>query len=249
MLIHKLHGSTNWRTKLGFSRPYPIDALVHHENWDSFRPQPPSRRQFLEPHLTADVFIIPPVLVKTSLQEPIVKRIWEHAYKALLRAEHVIFIGYSCPVTDLAANFLFSQTLNLKLGKITIVDSEKVTSQEEQAFKERYRQVIPTLCDDQFDFTGARNWLDKFWPAGRGILSGYNGQEAAKGVLKFLDGETEPQRTVQGLCSKIGAADPTMYAQVVQKLLDDQIIIRNSRENLLLWRSPEDPKYRPPDSF
>ncbi|HEX6726348.1 MAG TPA: hypothetical protein VF078_03265, partial [Nitrospira sp.] len=46
-LIHKLHGSTNWRTKLGFSRPYPIDALVHHENWDSFREQHLSSRQFL----------------------------------------------------------------------------------------------------------------------------------------------------------------------------------------------------------
>jgi hypothetical protein len=211
--------------------------------------QPLSSRQFLEPHLTDDVFIIPPVLVKTSLQEPTVKRIWEHAYKALLEADHVIFIGYSCPATDLAANFLLNQTLHHKQDKITIVDSEKEDASEVEAFRRRYRQIFPMLHNDQFHFTGAIQWLGKFLPVGRGILSRSEGQKAAKHILEFLNGETEPNRSAQGLCSKNGAADPAMYAQVVQKLIDDQIITLDSRKNLLLWRPPEDPKHRPPDSF
>lgn len=249
MLIHKLHGSTNWRTKLGFSRPYPIDAIVHHENWSSFKEQPLSSRQFLEPHLTDDVFIIPPVLVKTALQEPIVKKIWVHAYRTLSEAERVIFIGYSCPVTDLAANFLFSQTLSPKRDKVTVVDREKVDAQEQQEFKERYRQIIPMLHDDQFHFTGARKWLHRFLTVSRGVLSGSQGQKAAKHVLEFLDGETEPSYSSQRLCSKIGAADPNTYEQVIQKLIDDEIIIRDASGNVLLWRRPEDPKFRRLDSF
>jgi hypothetical protein len=140
--------------------------------------------------------------VKTSLQEPIVKRIWEHAYKTLLEADHVLFIGYSCPVTDLASSFLFGQTLSHRWDKITIVDGEKVKSQEQQAFMERYRQIIPMLRDDQFLFIGAKNWLDKFLPTRRGILSGSEGQKAAKHVLKFLDEETEPQHSIHRIVRK-----------------------------------------------
>jgi len=244
-LIHKLHGSINWRTKLGFHRPYPIDALVHHDNWsfsDAFS------SKFIASHLTDDVFVIPPILVKTSLQEPIVKRIWEHARKALIDADRVIFIGYSCPITDLAADFLFAESLKDKRDRISIVDSEKAGTSEVEAFRDRYKRIIPSLNNDQFHFAGAIQWLNEFLPARRDILSRSEGQKAAKNIIQFLRGEKEPNRSAQGLCSKIGSAEPSLYEQVIQKLLNDGIIIRNARGNLLIRERPDDPNFRSPDA-
>jgi hypothetical protein len=75
--VLKLHGSVNWRIALGAQPPYGLDALVHHESWVD----PPTDverivDEHVEHHLEADPFIVPPVLLKSSLAEqPILRRL------------------------------------------------------------------------------------------------------------------------------------------------------------------------------
>ena len=35
----KLHGSLNWRIKVGFMKPYPLGGIVHHEGWGTAQSQ------------------------------------------------------------------------------------------------------------------------------------------------------------------------------------------------------------------
>jgi hypothetical protein len=164
MHLFKLHGSVNWRTKLGSPKPYGIDAVLHDESWYS----PSFIRRSLVPHIQAsldpDPFIVPPVLVKSSLvEEPVLQYVWWQAYRRLTEAERVIFVGYSFPVTDMASRFLFSETL-LRDGRppdIRIVNLAS-TEEEKETVRRNYREVFPQINDDQFDFGGAREWSREF---------------------------------------------------------------------------------------
>ncbi len=80
------------------------------------------------------------------------------AFQRLARAEHVIFIGYSFPITDIAASFLFREALgHLTPSQIQIVNF--ATSDEgKRAVVSAYREVFPELPDEQFDFRGALEW-------------------------------------------------------------------------------------------
>lgn len=109
MYLLKLHGSMNWRIKLGFTKPYPVEAVVHHERWRTPQSDDDPTDQAIESHLTDESFFVPPVLGKSALEEPLLQLIWDKARTALRDADDgVVFVGYSCPVTDLAASFLFS---------------------------------------------------------------------------------------------------------------------------------------------
>ena len=35
LLLLKLHGSINWRARLGYPKPFALDAIVHHHDWGS----------------------------------------------------------------------------------------------------------------------------------------------------------------------------------------------------------------------
>lgn len=87
----KLHGSLNWRIALGAQPPYGLDTIVHHENWvDPPMDLEPLAKEQIEDHLEAEPFIVPPLLVKSSLAEqPILRRIWSFAYRKLAEAEQV----------------------------------------------------------------------------------------------------------------------------------------------------------------
>ncbi len=136
-----------------------IDAIVHHERWfppvELLRADP----EQIESHLEPDPFIVPPVLVKSTLvEQPILKLTWSLAYKELERAEQVIFVGYSFPATDMAASFLFGEALqNLKLSQLKVVNLAS-KELEEQVVRESYRKVFSGLSNDQFDFKGALEW-------------------------------------------------------------------------------------------
>ena len=172
MRLIKLHGSVNWRTKLGSPKPYGLDAVVHDESWYSPLIVDASLVPYIEDHLDAEPFIVPPVLVKSSLvEEPVLQYTWSLAYRKLSEAEQVIFVGYSFPVTDMAARFLFSETLLREpRPDIRVVNAEG----QENAVGQAYRTVFPQIADEQFDFRGAREWLREF-------VAAVSGAEGASG--------------------------------------------------------------------
>lgn len=159
MLLLKLHGSTNWRIRRGYGRPHVIDAVVHHELWLPQHRNMESDQELIELHLEPESFIVPPVMVKSTLvEQPILKLIWSIAYRELERAEKVVFIGYSLPKTDMASSFLFSEALrNIKVSDVQIVNLAFDESQK-KALRETYREVLPGIKNEQFDFRGALDW-------------------------------------------------------------------------------------------
>lgn len=172
MLLLKLHGSVNWRIRLGASSPYAIDSVVHHEDWTPFRAVAAVPFEYvsvrsIDNHLEPEPFIVPPLLVKSELvEQPILRLIWSLAYEKLKKAERVFFLGYSLPITDLAASFLFSEAL-IPLGETSpLIPIQVVNFAEEEAhqniIKETYRKLFPELDDNQFDFRGIREWSREF---------------------------------------------------------------------------------------
>lgn len=158
MHLLKLHGSMNWRIKLGFVRPYPVEAIVHHERWDHRQKGDDPTDQAIESHLTDEPFIVPPVLGKSALEEPFLQRVWGKARTALRNADDgVVFVGYSCPVTDLAASFLFSDTVPSRGLNVTVINKADNPKTEQQV-REVYQKLFPSMQESGFKFIDALEW-------------------------------------------------------------------------------------------
>jgi len=72
-----------------------------------------------------------------------------------------VFVGYSLPRTDLAAQFLFAESLKGKDGEVRVVNLPR--SEKEQAeLKAPYQKIFPRIADGQFFLEDARAWLRKF---------------------------------------------------------------------------------------
>ena len=160
LFLLKLHGSLNWRLKLGAQPSSTMDALVHHEDWSVRPPRAGSiEQERVERHLAPGRFIVPPLLAKTAVAErPILGRLWSLAYQTLGQAERVVFLGYSLPPADVAAAFLFREACgDLRPAQVRVVN---LASSEEARREVRaaYRQVFPDLPDAQFVFQDAREW-------------------------------------------------------------------------------------------
>ena len=160
----KMHGSINWRIALGAQHPYGLDAIVHDETWvDSPMDLEPLAKEQVDDHLEGEPFIVPPILAKSSLvEQPILRRIWSFAYRTLAQADRVIFIGYSLPLTDIAAGFLFRESLVRRPRPEVTVVNHGVDEKSRAALRGSYRNVIPWLADDQFDFRGAMHWSQEW---------------------------------------------------------------------------------------
>ncbi len=165
MLLLKLHGSINWRVPLGYTKPYPLEVVRHHENWFRHYNQSKLDLDVIEPVLEQDPVIIPPVLSKTALvEQPILSFLWSRAFDVLTAARHVVFIGYSLPVTDISAGYLFREGLRHldQRQQITVVDYAKNDEQRLdrlQALRPAYRKVFPEIGDGQFNLAGGRSWV------------------------------------------------------------------------------------------
>ncbi len=155
-LLLKLHGSINWRPKLGNASPAAIDSITHHHEWASGDGRYPQVVDSLEP----EPVMVPPVLSKSGLvEQPVLRPVWSHAFASLETAHEVTFIGYSFPTTDMAARTLFSEALkDLPLDDITVVNLSREDS-EAEATRERYRSVFGDIPDGQFHFNGALEWI------------------------------------------------------------------------------------------
>ena len=159
ILLLKLHGSVNWFIKFGSQAPYLLDSVVHHADWyaDWKHNAALDKNKMLE-HLEKLPFIVPPILAKRgTLNQPILRKVWEEAYRTLRGAESVVFLGYRFPSTDIAASFLFGEALQGKLENIRVV--VKPCPGLEETLKKAYRAALPDLSDKQFFFEDARDWL------------------------------------------------------------------------------------------
>ena len=151
----KLHGSINWRPKLGYASPVAIDSITHHHDWGGISLRHPR----VEGHLEPEPVMVPPVLSKSSLvEQPVLRLVWSHAFDRLATAHEVTFIGYSFPTTDMAARTLFSEALkDLPPEDINVVNLSQEDS-EREAIRRRYRSVIGDIPDERFHFDGALEW-------------------------------------------------------------------------------------------
>ncbi len=167
ILLLKLHGSLNWRLKLGAPASSAVDAVVHHEEWSADPPRPHGiTPEHVERHLAPGRVIAAPLLTTTAVAErPILGRLWTLAYRALAEAERVVFLGYSLPPADLAAAFLFQEACGdlrpAQLQVVTLAPSEALRCGARAA----YRRVFPHLPDAQFVFQDARDWT-RTWSGG-----------------------------------------------------------------------------------
>lgn len=157
MPLLKLHGSINWRPKLGHSDPVPLDAITHHDEWS---PLGGTSLPQVADHLEPQPVIVPPVLSKSSLvEQPVLRLVWSLAFKALESAHEVTFLGYSFPTTDVAARTLFSEALkDLPREDIHIVNLASADS-DIRSTRTAYRSVLGDIPDDQFQFDGALDWI------------------------------------------------------------------------------------------
>jgi hypothetical protein len=159
----KLHGSVNWRPKRGYSQPYAVEAIVHEEPWFTSPPLNEFDRYRVSLHVEADSFIVPPVLMKSSLvEQPILRLLWSLARQTLERAQRVVFVGYSLPITDLAAAYLFRESIGAEC-QIEVVNYVS-TERERSNLLEAYRRVFPRITETEFDFGGALEWSRRTAP-------------------------------------------------------------------------------------
>jgi hypothetical protein len=166
MLLLKLHGSLNWRIPLGYPKPYVIEAIRHHEPWFEHYGHGHDKVDVasLERFLESEPMIIPPVLTKSELNEqPVLRLTWENAISALEKAERVVFLGYSLPITDIAAGFLLREGLDhLPSEAVHVVDfadNDQDRREKRERLLRSYKNVSPTITEEQFEFDGAMDWI------------------------------------------------------------------------------------------
>jgi SIR2-like domain len=161
----KLHGSINWRIPYGHQEPYGADAVRHHERWSRRLIYPRAALEELEIMLEPEPFMVPPVLTKADLvEQPILRTMWLLAIQALKKAQRVVFLGYSLPLTDIAAGFLFREGLTHleHRNAITVIDfarDDHETKEKLQRLRASYGNVFPSIEREQFDFSGAADWV------------------------------------------------------------------------------------------
>ena len=113
----------------------------------------------IEDHLEPEPVIVPPVLSKSALGEPVMRLVWSRALDVLERASDVTFVGYSFPETDLAARTLFDEGLE-GLGRDRIRVVNKVESEQKRDdTKRRYELVFGNIPEENFLFEDALEWI------------------------------------------------------------------------------------------
>ena len=161
MLLLKLHGSLNWRARLGYTAPYALGAITHHQDWAAdIRSDPPSTHRTALGARAGD-------RAAPSSPNP---GSWSSPSSGSSGATHssgsprpggVTFIGYSFPQTDTAARILFAEAMrDVPRSNIRVVGLEE-SDVDKNALKARYRDVLDDIPDDSFFFDGARRWVEQ----------------------------------------------------------------------------------------
>lgn len=154
----KLHGSINWFPKKGYTEPYPLDAIIHSENWTQNNEDVHAA---IKNHYSESHIIMPPVFDKSIISiNPIFNVIWSLAFKSLVEASTVIFIGYSFPQTDFSVINLFKEALYKKTDKNIFIVNRGSSLEKQNNIKERYKYIFPDFSDKEFIFMDAYNWIE-----------------------------------------------------------------------------------------
>jgi hypothetical protein len=161
-LLLKLHGSFNWRCRLGDSGPRAPNQILHHEPWF---PQTSAVRisqsllDHINDYLEPDPLIVPPVLLKGDLTlHPVLRLVWSRARDRLSMADRIVFLGYSFPLTDLSSRTLFREATamreDVELEVVNIRNDDSVRLEER--YKDLFKPHVPT-----FDYSGVVEWIHR----------------------------------------------------------------------------------------
>lgn len=134
MYLLKLHGSINWGVPTlhpeSDSALYQDPHGCYHQGFfrgERVGPSPLNGSTFgpreLSLSMRFEPFLVPPILDKTSLLKNRTLRVlWNIARESISKADELVFIGYSLPTTDFAAEFLFRQAVKTsKQKKVSVV--------------------------------------------------------------------------------------------------------------------------------
>lgn len=156
-LILKMHGSINWFPKRGYKEPYPMDSIVHMQNW---WPIDTTDDGDVFHHYEPSPIIIPPVFDKSMLGgNSIFRLIWSKAFNLLNSAKIVIFIGYSFPDTDFTVINLFKEALYNKPDKNIYIINKGSDINRRELLISRYKTILAQYSDKNFEFMDAFEWL------------------------------------------------------------------------------------------
>lgn len=206
MGLYKLHGSLNWRVKKGQPRPYGVDAILHHEQWWQQQGIADSAGgnkialHVLDAYLEPEPFIVPPVLAKADLVEhPVLRVVWGKAAATLRDVERLVFVGYSLPLTDIAAATLFRENVRPSaIPNMRVVDyaaDHNAAQRKLPDLLRSYEKVFPGLQSSQVDFAGAYRWA-------LGTLHDedfFRLQGSWKAIEAIVAGEAAPEATTVGV--------------------------------------------------
>jgi TPP-dependent trihydroxycyclohexane-1,2-dione (THcHDO) dehydratase len=82
--------------------------------------------------------------------------VWAKAREVLSAADNITFVGYSLPLTDIAASFLFTESVRPGT-KINIVNF-KTAKGAQSDLAASYLSVFPWLTAEMIDYRGALEW-------------------------------------------------------------------------------------------
>lgn len=140
-LLYKLHGSINWL--------YPGidhgDGPITLGPWRGLNPNHPERRVR---HLHADLapLVVPPTSTKSPFySNTALRSLWANTAQVLRRADELIVIGYSFPVSDQQVTTLIRTTLPIGARIHVVTADERVPARVKKSFPQH---VVTTLIDE-----------------------------------------------------------------------------------------------------
>ncbi|ECP9225457.1 TPA: SIR2 family protein [Campylobacter jejuni] len=146
--IIKLHGSINWYCDQAYSNsPIYSHSAKKINIFSSYFTIAPYKDELF---IDLKPLIIPPILDKTNNYNHILlQSLWRKAFKAIQNAKNIYIYGFSFPMTDLSAVYLFQSALRLNENdyKIYIVNTESNIENK----KKRYGEIFSEgKCDFSF---------------------------------------------------------------------------------------------------
>lgn len=148
--LYKLHGSLNWyvrlrgrqptRTVLAGGATKPNVQLTRRRTVASQLRHSAKRTGRGRTSWYTWPVVIPPVHEKDRLIRSYLQPVWQEARRALLRADRVVFCGYSLPVLDTGAERLFQRALSRSstLPFVEVVDPSPAAAA-------RYSSLLPRV--------------------------------------------------------------------------------------------------------
>lgn len=162
--IYKLHGSINWFKYKGYRKADFDNIAIGVPNTDTYFNIIQDHQSFLENEGSIKSMFepIPEIIPMTYtkglyLEKPLYEIIWSRAYKSLLDADEIYFIGYSFPDTDIN-NIYFYKSFDKKIAGICV---KSVDENDFNRFKDRINVVFPRLREGVFSNKDACEYLSE----------------------------------------------------------------------------------------